>query len=424
MVAEPTASGVRRAGPSPGGPAPVRLAEVDRSGGAVTPTGVPELDRVLGGGLAPGSVTLVGGEPGMGKSTLVLQALGGLSARGARCLLVSAEESAAQVHGRAERVGSLEGELYLLSETALPAIVAHTEELAPDVVAVDSVQTIVDPDQPGAAGSVGQVREGAQRLVRLAKESGVSVVLVGHVTKEGGLAGPRLLEHVVDTVLAFEGDRHQSLRMLHALKHRFGSTQELGLLEMAEDGLHTVGDPSALFLADRRPGTPGSVVASVVEGARPLMVEVQALVAPTGAPSPRRSAQGVESSRLAMVLAVLERRAGVPLGGFDVFASVAGGIRSGDPGADLALALALASARAGTAVPPGVAAVGEVGLGGEVRQAPQAARRIAEAGRLGFRRVLVPVSTPGSAAVGGVELVPVVDVAEGLAAVGLAVGRS
>jgi len=330
---------------------------------------------------------------------------------------VSAEESAVQVRGRAERVGSLRGELYLLSETSLPSIVARSEELAPDVLAVDSVQTVVDPDQAGAAGSVSQVREGAQRLVRLAKECGTSVLLVGHVTKDGGLAGPRLLEHVVDTVLAFEGDRHQSLRMLHALKHRFGSTQELGLLEMADDGLHTVGDPSVLFLADRRPGTPGSVVAPIVEGARPLLVEVQALVARSGAPAPRRSAQGMESRRLATTLAVLDRRAGLDLGGFDVFTSVAGGVRTADPGADLALALALASAWSGVPVDPTLAAVGEVGLGGEVRQARQAPRRIAEAARLGFARVLVPASTPAGCAPPGVELIPVADVGHALSVV-------
>jgi len=420
MVAD--APVVGRAGPGggpggPGGPVPVRLADVERDHEAVLPTGVPELDRVLGGGLAPGSVTLLGGEPGMGKSTLVLQALGRLAASGARCLLVSAEESAVQVHGRAERVGSLRGEIYLLSETSLPAIVAHAAEVAPHVVAVDSVQTVVDPDQPGVAGSVSQVREGAQRLVRLAKETGVAVLLVGHVTKEGGLAGPRLLEHVVDTVLAFEGDRHQSLRTLHALKHRFGSTQELGLFEMADDGLHTVADPSALFLADRRPGTPGSVVAPIVEGARPLLVEVQALVAANRAPTPRRSAQGVDARRLAMVLAVLERHAGVDLAGSDVFASVAGGVRAVDPGADLALALALASARSGVPVDPALAAVGEVGLGGEVRQARQAPRRIAEAVRLGFRRVLVPASTPVAGAPAGVDLIPVSDVGGALGAV-------
>jgi len=417
MVAAAPSRAAARSRPAAGGPAPVRLADVERDRDAVLPTGVAELDRVLGGGLAPGSVTLLGGEPGMGKSTLVLQALGAMAASGARCLLVSAEESPVQVHGRAERVGSLGGDLYLLSETSLPSIVAHAEELGPDVVAVDSVQTVVDPDQPGAAGSVAQVRDGAQRLVRLAKESGIAVLLVGHVTKEGGLAGPRLLEHVVDTVLAFEGDRHQSLRTLHALKHRFGSTQELGLFEMSDDGLHTVADPSVLFLADRRPGTPGSVVAPIVEGARPLLVEVQSLVARTGAPAPRRSAQGVESRRLAMVLAVLERRAGVDLGAFDVFASVAGGIRAADPGADLALALALASARSGVPVPESVAAVGEIGLGGEVRQARQAARRVAEAARLGFRHVLVPASTPRGSAPAGVELVPVADVGQALGVV-------
>lgn len=416
MVAAAPSRAAARSRPVAGGPAPVRLADVERDRDAVLPTGVAELDRVLGGGLAPGSVTLLGGEPGMGKSTLVLQALGAMAAAGARCLLVSAEESPVQVHGRAERVGSLGGDLYLLSETSLPSIVAHAEELGPNVVAVDSVQTVVDPDQPGAAGSVAQVRDGAQRLVRLAKESGIAVLLVGHVTKEGGLAGPRLLEHVVDTVLAFEGDRHQSLRTLHALKHRFGSTQELGLFEMSDDGLHTVADPSVLFLADRRPGTPGSVVAPIVEGAaaarrgagprRPHRRPGAPPVGPgCGEPPPGDGARGPGAPGRGgprRLRRLRQRRRG---------------IRAADPGADLALALALASARSGVPVPASVAAVGEIGLGGEVRQARQAARRVAEAARLGFRHVLVPASTPPGSAPAGVELVPVADVGQALGVV-------
>ena len=303
--------------------------------------------------------------------------------------------------------------MLIVAETSLPAVCAHVEELRPDVLAIDSIQTVQDPDSPGAAGSVAQVRDGAQRLVRLAKDTGIATLLVGHVTKDGALAGPRALEHVVDTVLSFEGDRHHSLRMLRALKHRFGSTDELGLMEMRSDGLQPVADPSALFLADRRAGSPGSVVAPVLEGARPLCVEIQALVVETPAPVPRRVAQAVDGNRLAMLLAVLQRRARVPIGMSDVYASVAGGARVVEPGADLAVLLAVASARRDRPIGDETVALGEVGLGGEVRQVPQAARRLTEALRLGFRRAIVPPSTPD---VRGLELVRVDDVQHALAA--------
>jgi DNA repair protein RadA/Sms len=384
--------------------APVPIGDVDPMGARHWPTGVGELDRVLGGGLVAGSVTLVGGEPGMGKSTLLLQALGAIAARGSRCLLVSAEESAAQVRLRAERLGALAPELFVVAETSLPAICAHLDTLAPVVCAVDSIQTVHDPDAPGAAGSVTQVRDGAQMLVRAAKEYGVAVVLVGHVTKEGTLAGPRVLEHVVDTVLSFEGERHHSLRMLRALKHRFGPTDELGVMAMTERGLAAVEDPSALFLADRRPGASGSVVAAVMEGTRPLCVEVQALVAPTGAPIARRVAQGVDASRLAMLVAVLQQRAHCALRELDIYASVAGDVRVGEPGADLAVALAVVSARDDAPIAADTVVVGELGLGGELRQVPHVVRRLQEALRLGFRRGIVPTSTPD---VAGLELVRV-----------------
>jgi DNA repair protein RadA/Sms len=396
--------------------APVPIAEVDPGGAPRRPTGVAELDRVLRGGLVAGSVTLVGGEPGMGKSTLLLQALGAMAGAGARCLLVSAEESPAQVRLRADRLGALAADLLLVHETSLPAVCAHTEALAPDVVAVDSIQTVYDPDAPGAAGSVAQVRDGAQRLVRLAKETGIATIVVGHVTKDGALAGPRALEHVVDTVLSFEGDRHHSLRMLRALKHRFGSTEEMGLLEMRADGLQSVSDPSALFLADRRDGSTGSVVAPVLEGARPLCVEVQSLVVDTNAPNPRRVAQAVDHNRLALLLAVLQRRAGLAIGADDVYVSVAGGARVVEPGADLAVVLAVASAKRDRPVGDDVVALGEVGLGGEVRQVPQAARRLTEAARLGFRRAIVPRTTPR---VNGLECLAVDTVADAMARAGL-----
>ncbi|MGQ0826004.1 MAG: DNA repair protein RadA [Actinomycetota bacterium] len=398
---------------------PMPLAEVDAHGAPRRATGVCELDRVLGGGLVPGSVTLLGGEPGMGKSTLLLQALGALAADGARCLLVSAEESAVQVRMRADRLGALAPELLIVTETSIPAVCAHVDDVRPHVLAVDSIQTVHDPDAPGSPGSVTQVRDAAARLVRLAKERDLSMLLVGHVTKDGTLAGPRVLEHIVDTVLSFEGDRHHALRMLRALKHRFGATDELGLMEMHADGLQPVADPSALFLGDRRPGGAGSVVAPVMEGARPLCVEVQALVVETPAPMPRRVASSVDSGRLAMLLAVLQRRARVPMGAADVYASVAGGVRVVEPGADLAVLLALASARADIAVPPDTVALGEVGLGGEVRQVAHAPRRLVEALRLGFRRAIVPRSTPD---VHGLDLLRVDDVRAALAAAALVDG--
>jgi len=392
---------------------PVPINEVDPGGAPRRSTGMPEVDRVLGGGLVAGSVTLLGGEPGMGKSTLLLQALGAMAAAGARCLLVSGEESPAQVRSRADRLGTSHPSVLLAHETSLPAVCAHVADLAPDVLAVDSIQTIVDPDAPGAAGSVAQVRDAAQRLVQLAKSTGIATLVVGHVTKDGALAGPRVLEHVVDTVLSFEGDRHHALRMLRALKHRFGSTDDLGLMEMRADGLQPVADASALFLADRRTGSSGSVVAPVLEGARPLCVEVQALVVETPAPMPRRVAQAIDGNRLAMLLAVLQRRAHVPIGTSDVYVSVAGGVRVVEPGADLAVVLALTSARRDSPVAADTVALGEVGLGGEIRQVPNTPRRLAEARRLGFRRAIVPPSTPD---VEGMDLLRVDDVRTALVA--------
>ena len=376
---------------------PIPIAEAMGDATEPVPTGDPELDRVLGGGLVPGSVTVVGGEPGVGKSTLLLQALASV-ARGATCLYVTAEESARQVALRAERLGVSAPSLWLVAETSLPRIVAHLDALAPAVVVVDSIQTVFDPDLGTAPGTVGQVRGCAQRLVGEAKARGVSVVLVGHVTKDGSLAGPRVLEHLVDTVLAFEGDRHHALRMLRAVKHRFGSTHELGLFEMGEAGLVGVPDPSALFLADRQPGVPGSVVAPVLDGWRPLLVEVQALVVPSTAPTPRRTAQGLDGGRLAQVLAVLERHAGLDVGRAEVHVAVTGGVRVGEPGADLAVALAVASSATGRPVPADLVMCGEVGLGGELRQVQRTERRLSEAARLGFRRALVPRSAPDAPA--------------------------
>jgi DNA repair protein RadA/Sms len=378
---------------APPGPA-VPIAEIDAGDGSPRPTGVGELDRVLGGGLVPGSVTLLGGEPGIGKSSLLLQAAASVAATGARCLYVTAEESTQQVRLRAERLGALAARLWLAADTSIAHVLAHVDEVGPDLLVVDSIQTVCDPDVGSAPGSVAQVRECAARLVAEAKQRGLAVVLVGHVTKDGALAGPRVLEHVVDTVLAFEGDRHHALRLLRAVKHRFGGTAELGLFEMTESGLVGVPDGSGLFLADRRAGVTGSVVAPTLEGQRPLLVEVQALVASSPLASPRRSAQGVDPGRLALLLAVLDRRLGLPVGGVDVHALAVGGVRVVEPAADLPLALAVVSSLSGVPVPADVVACGEVGLGGELRQVRGVDRRLAEAARLGFGRAVLPASAP------------------------------
>ena len=373
---------------------PIPIAEAVGDASEPVPTGDVELDRVLGGGFVPGSVTVLGGEPGVGKSTLLLKALADQAARGCTCLYVTAEESARQVALRAERLGLSPPSLWLVAETSLPQVLHHIEALGPDIVVVDSIQTVFDPEMSSAPGSVGQVRGCAHRLVAAAKGRGVTVVLVGHVTKDGGLAGPRVLEHLVDTVLAFDGERHHALRMLRALKHRFGSTHELGLYEMGERGLVGVPDPSALFLADRQAGVPGSVVAPVLDGQRPLLVEVQALVAPSPAPAPRRTAQGIDGGRLAQVLAVLERHAELPLGRCEVHVAVAGGVRVPEPGGDLAVALAVASSALARPLAADLVVCGEVGLGGELRQVHRTERRLAEAARLGFSRAVVPRSAP------------------------------
>jgi DNA repair protein RadA/Sms len=393
----------------------VSLAEVDVAAARPSPTGIDELDRVLGGGLVPGSVTLLGGEPGVGKSTLLLQALRAAADGGMRSLLVCAEESPRQVRLRAERIGALPETLFLLADTDVCAVPAAAQEVGAALVVVDSVQAVHDGNVAGAAGSVAQVRASAEALVALAKATDVAVVLVGHVTKDGTLAGPRLLEHMVDTVLTVEGDRHHTIRAVRAVKHRFGPAGELGLFEMGDGGLASVPDPYRLLLGDRRPGQPGSAVLTAVEGRRPLLVEVQALVADStsGAYGPRRQAQGLDSGRLSMLLAVLERRAGLRLGASDVFASVVGGIRLSEPAADLAVVVALASAATERPVAPDLVVFGEVGLGGEVRRVPDAPRRLAEAARLGFRRALVPAGSGDGPP--GMELVVVSDVAHGWA---------
>jgi DNA repair protein RadA/Sms len=368
----------------------LRLVDVNAEEAERIPTGVSELDRVLGGGLVPASLVLVGGEPGVGKSTLLLMALTALSAS-RRVLLVSGEESPAQVSLRASRLGGANG-VEILAETDLDAICATLEQERPAVCVIDSVQTLYSSDVGSAPGSVSQVREASARLLRVAKEAGVALFLVGHVTKDGAVAGPKVLEHLVDCVLQFEGDRYHAHRVLRAAKNRFGSTNELGVFEMTGSGLVGVPDPSALFGAAREEEV-GSAVACALEGTRPLLLEIQALVAPTDLAMPRRVGTGVDPKRLAMIVAVLSRHGGVPLAQADVFVNVVGGVRIDEPGADLAVGLAIASAAKGAAIPAGRAAFGEIGLTGRLRPAAQADRRLEECAKLGLGEVIAPAAT-------------------------------
>lgn len=367
----------------------VPIAEIPEADGRRIATGMAEFDRVLGGGLVPGSLALLGGDPGVGKSTLLLQ-MGGLLGRGQTVLYVTGEESAPQLRARAERLDALAPGLLVAAEADTGQIQQLCGRHRPQLVIVDSVQTMRHPDCPLSPGSPVQIREVTGQLLALAKAGGPAVVLVGHVTKAGLLAGPRLLEHTVDAVLLFEGERFSPFRLLRALKNRFGSTQELGVFQMEGAGLREVANPSALFLAERAVGASGSVVTVTLEGSRPLLCEVQALLAGPAFGSPRRTAAGVDAARLALLLAVLERRAGLRCGQLDAYVKVSGGVRLEEPAADLACGLALASAFAERAVPADVVACGEIGLGGEVRGVPRLEERLAEAARLGFRRAVVP----------------------------------
>ena len=385
---------------------PVRLSEVVSSAVERVPSGIAALDLVLGGGIVPGSLVLVGGEPGIGKSTLLLQTLDRVAASGRRVLLVCGEESAAQVKMRAERVCADPGLIEVFAETELDAVIETVAAARPDLVVVDSVQTLYCEAFTSAPGSVSQVREAAGRFLRLAKDTGAAVFLVGHVTKEGAIAGPRVLEHMVDTVLQFEGDRTRFFRTLRAAKNRFGSTNELGVFEMTGAGLAGVSDPSALFLGDGGPAA-GAAVHIAVEGSRCFAVEVQALVHRTELAMPRRVAVGLDRNRLAMIVAVLGRHARLPLSSSDVFVTIAGGIRIDEPAADLAVALAIASAERDAPLPQGVATIGEISLTGELRTCSQCERRVVEAGRAGFGRVVVPAADArriGGAAAGAVDL--------------------
>lgn len=358
-------------------------------------TGSAEMDRVLGGGVVPGSLVLIGGDPGIGKSTLLLQVSGAVS-REAPVLYISGEESVHQIRMRAERLGALSPNLLVMADTDLDGILQRLGEVRPRLAVVDSIQTVYRPELSSAPGSVSQVRECAAELLRVAKSSGVAIFVVGHVTKGGELAGPRVLEHMVDTVLYLDGDRHHAYRLLRCQKNRFGSASEMGVFEMLESGLVDVPNPSGFFLAERPERVPGSVVTACLEGARPLMVEVQALVSPTPFAVPRRLVAGVDPGRAVLVAAVLEKRLGMHLGNQDAYVKVAGGVRIEEPAVDLAVAVALASSFRDLPVRPGVAVAGEVGLAGEVRGIPRVAERLREAQRVGFTTFVLPASSARS----------------------------
>ncbi len=394
---------------------PVRLADVAETASSRSSTGIGELDRVMGGGVVPASATLIGGDPGIGKSTLLLQAARGLGREGGPVLYVSGEESEAQVKMRAGRLGVEAEGIYLLAETSAERVIAAASELSPSVLVIDSIQTMFTSDLPGAPGSVGQVRECAGRLVFYGKKAGIAVFLVGHVTKEGAIAGPRVLEHLVDTVLYFEGEKGHPYRILKAVKNRFGSTNEIGVFEMRATGLAEVTDPSGLFLSERSGDSSGTVVFPAVEGTRPLLVEIQALSSQSYLAMPRRTVLGADANRVILLCAILEKKAGLTLYNQDVFVNVAGGIRIDETAADLPLLCAVAGSLKDQAVPPGTAAFGEVGLGGEVRAVPMAEMRLNEAAKMGFSRVLLPASNAGRlSAKSPLALVPVRTVKEAL----------
>lgn len=391
---QPSASTLR-SGISPGlssGEKPVAIGAVDVEDAPRFATGLGELDRVLGGGVVPGSVVLVGGDPGIGKSTILLQLAASIAARQGPVLYVSGEESARQLRLRADRLETLSDRLFVLSETNVDLIEQHSLHMKPVLLVVDSIQTVFRPEIPSAPGSVTQVREAAAQLLRLAKTQGIAVFIVGHVTKDGSLAGPRVLEHIVDTVLYFEGERHASFRILRAVKNRFGSTNEIGLFEMRDVGLVEVANPSELFLSERPLGVAGSVVVPSLEGTRPLLVEVQALVSATTFVSPRRTADGIDLNRVQLLIAVLEKRVGLLLGNHDAYVKVAGGVRISEPAVDLGLAVALASSFRDQPPDPRAVVIGEVGLAGEVRAVSRIEQRIREAEKMGFSRVVLPQS--------------------------------
>lgn len=392
------------------------LATVDRSLAERITVPIAEFDRVLGGGLVPGSLVLIGGDPGIGKSTLVLQIAGALAGIAGSVLYVSAEESVHQLKLRADRLGINGDELWVLAETNLSEVLAAAEQQRPGLLIVDSIQTVYVDEITAAAGSVSQVRDCTARLMQWAKPRGIPVMIVGHVTKEGTIAGPRVLEHMVDSVLYLEGDRFHQYRILRAVKNRFGSTDEVGVFEMAQMGLQEVRNPSEAFLEERSSGAAGSTVAVTVEGTRPILVEIQALTTATSFGMPRRSANGLDSNRLQLLVAVLQKRVGLGLGNQDIYANVVGGLRLAEPAIDLAVAMAVASSFRDVPVDPGTVAIGEIGLSGELRSVSQVERRVTEAARLGFSRVILPSASYRRSRTTdfGVELIPVASVANAL----------
>ncbi|MTE20407.1 DNA repair protein RadA [Streptomyces sp. TRM43335] len=389
------------------------IGQVDGQVATARGTGVPELDRVLGGGLVPGAVVLLAGEPGVGKSTLLLDVAAKAADPDHRTLYVTGEESAGQVRLRADRIGAIDDHLYLAAETDLSAVLGHLDEVKPSLLVLDSVQTVASPEIDGAPGGMAQVREVAGALIRASKERGMSTLLVGHVTKDGAIAGPRLLEHLVDVVLHFEGDRHARLRLVRGVKNRYGTTDEVGCFELHDEGITGLADPSGLFLTRRAEPVPGTCLTVTLEGRRPLVAEVQSLTVDSQIPSPRRTTSGLETSRVSMMLAVLEQRGRISaLGKRDVYTATVGGVRLSEPAADLAMALALASAASDTPLPKNLVAIGEVGLAGEVRRVTGVQRRLAEAARLGFTHALVPAD-PGKIPE-GMRVLEVADVGEAL----------
>lgn len=401
----PSMEGQRGAGSRGASALPVPITEVQGPTLTRLPTGFAEVDHTLGGGVVPGSIFLVGGDPGIGKSTLLLQVAGRIASQGRTALYVSGEESAEQIRVRADRIGAMSPHLYLSAETLLEAIIDHGERLRPDLLIVDSIQTTYARALESPPGSISQVREVATRLLTLSKERGVSTCLIGHVTKEGSFAGPKALEHIVDTVVYFEGERQHAYRILRVTKNRFGSTHEIGIFEMTEAGLQEVGNPSRIFLADRRQGVTGSVVVVTMEGTRPLLVEIQALVAPTHASLPRRVVTGADLQRVAILLAVLEKRLGLPLSTCDVFVNVAGGVRITEPAADLGIVACVASSFRNMPLDPRMVCFGEVGLTGEIRGVRHALRRLHEARQLGFARCLLPEANAARQPDGDMEVI-------------------
>ena len=378
-------------------------------------TGINELDRALGGGLVPGTLILIGGDPGIGKSTLMLQAMHGLSQDGQKVLYVSGEESVRQLGLRSKRLSTLSADILAVSEIEIDAILAIIEKTRPGVIVIDSIQTMYSADLTSAPGSVSQVRESAMRLMLMAKHKGIPTFLVGHVTKEGAIAGPRLLEHMVDTVLYFEGDRNHVFRILRAVKNRFGSTNEIGVFEMKENGLNEVDNPSAIFLSERPEASPGSVVTSSMEGTRPILVELQALASSTNLGTPRRTILGLDQNRVALLVAVMEKKLGMHLLGHDIFMNVAGGVRIDEPGVDLGIVSAIASSFLDQPVMEGTAVVGEVGLTGEVRAVGQIETRAGEMKKMGFTRCLVPRNNlERMATVKGLDLIGVKNISEAM----------